>query len=175
VAELNGPWDVAFDPDWFYPDNGSAGKLQLTALIDWSQSPVDAIRYYSGPATYRTGFDVDAGLTKKQMSLSLGEVREMARVILNGHDLGVVWCPPWNVRIPNGLLVEKDNTLEIEVVNFWPNRLIGDAKLPLEQRRTKTNITKFDQPKGEARYTTLPPSGLLGPVRLLEALSVAPP
>jgi len=29
---------------------------------------------------------------------------------------------------------------KIEVVNFWPNRIIGDASLPLEQRLTRTNI-----------------------------------
>jgi hypothetical protein len=93
----------------------------------------------------------------------------MARVRLNGHDLGVIWCPPWNVQVPNGTLKEKENRLEIEVVNFWPNRLIGDGKLPLEQRRTRTNITKFYEPKGDANYTTPMPSGLLGPVRLMAA------
>ena len=90
----------------------------------------------------------------------------MARVIINGHDLGVAWCPPWTVRIPPETLTEKDNRLEIEVVNFWPNRLIGDAQLPLDQRRTRTNITKFDDPKGDPHYTTLLPSGLLGPVTI---------
>jgi hypothetical protein len=44
--------------------------------------------------------------------------------------------------------------------------LIGDAKLPPDQRRTKTNITKFYEPKGDKHYTTLMPSGLLGPVTL---------
>jgi hypothetical protein len=58
-----------------------------------------------------------------------------------------------------------ENELEIEVVNKWPNRLIGDAKLPADQRRTRTNITKYNSPKtGEH---ALQPSGLLGPVRLL--------
>jgi hypothetical protein len=50
-----------------------------------------------------------------------------------------------------------ENVLEIDVVNLWPNRLLGDAKLPPEQRRTRTNITL--DPKA-----TLLPSGLLGPV-----------
>ena len=52
------------------------------------------------------------------------------------------------------------------MVNLWPNRLIGDAKLPQEQRRTSTNIAKFDNPKGDPHYTTLMPSGLLGPVTI---------
>jgi len=45
-------------------------------------------------------------------------------------------------------------------VNLWPNRLIGDAALPPEKRRTKTNVTKF---KKDSRLLE---SGLLGPVRV---------
>jgi len=51
--------------------------------------------------------------------------------------------------------------LEIEVVNFWPNRIIGDESLPPPKRLTRTNIRKL------TKDTPLMPSGLLGPVRLL--------
>jgi hypothetical protein len=54
--------------------------------------------------------------------------------------------------------------VEVEVVNMWPNRLIGDGKLPLEQRRTKTNIIKFNGPDAD-QY--LRESGLLGPLKIL--------
>ena len=50
------------------------------------------------------------------------------------------------------------NELEIAVTNLWPNRLIGDQRLPAEQRLTRTNITKF------TTDSALLPSGLLGPV-----------
>jgi hypothetical protein len=135
-------------------------------LTDWTAHSDPEIQHYSGIATYRKTFSYPEPRTLNPLFLSLGSVREMARVKINGHDLGVVWCPPWSVKIPDGALTEKNNRLEIEVVNFWPNRLIGDAKLPLEQRRTKTNITKFYEPKGDKHYTTLMPSGLLGPVTL---------
>ena len=52
----------------------------------------------------------------------------------------------------------------MEVVNLWPNRLIGDSKLPAEKRLTKTNIIKYDAPDAE-KY--LRESGLLGPVKLM--------
>ena len=55
----------------------------------------------------------------------------------------------------------KGNRLEIDVVNLWPNRLIGDAGLPPEERRTKTNVTEFK------KDTPLLPSGLLGPVSVM--------
>ena len=92
--------------------------------------------------------------------LSLGTVKETARVRLNGKDLGVVWCAPWQVDI-TAAAKRGENLLEIEVVNLWPNRLIGDASLPKDQRRTITNVRRFERPGA-----TLLESGLLGPVTL---------
>jgi hypothetical protein len=88
-------------------------------------------------------------------------VGHSAKVRLNGKDLGVVWFAPRRVDITDALKPGK-NELEIEVVNSWPNRLIGDAQLPNEQRRTRTNITQFEKPENQ----TLVPSGMLGPVTL---------
>jgi hypothetical protein len=93
--------------------------------------------------------------------VDLGVVKNVARVRLNGRDLGVVWTAPWRVEIPGGVLKERGNELEIEVANLWPNRLIGDGKLPPEKRRTQTNSGMYY--KGEHK---LLPSGLLGPVTL---------
>jgi hypothetical protein len=62
--------------------------------------------------------------------LNLGTVNHIARVCLNGRDLGVVWTAPWGVEIPKGLLKPTGNELEIEVTNVWANRLIGDEQEP---------------------------------------------
>ena len=93
----------------------------------------------------------------EQYYLDLGVVHELAQVKLNGTDLGVVWTKPFRVNISSHLK-EKDNQLEIEVVNLWVNRLTGDAFLPDEQKFTQTNIRKF------TKNTKLLPSGLLGPI-----------
>ena len=85
----------------------------------------------------------------------------MASVKLNGRDLGVVWCDPWEVEIPPGLLREQGNELEITVANRWPNRLIGDQALPPEKRRTKTTWNPFQ------KTSPLLPSGLIGPVQVM--------
>ena len=92
------------------------------------------------------------------MYLDLGMVKNIARVSLNDKDLGIVWTAPWQVDITPALTNGR-NRLKIEVINLWPNRLIGDAGLLPDQHLTHTNIPfKKDAP--------LLPSGLLGPVTL---------
>jgi hypothetical protein len=93
--------------------------------------------------------------------LDLGEVKELAEVRLNGKNLGILWARPFRVDVTDAIK-PVNNELEIEVVNFWPNRIIGDESKPPEKRLTRTNIRKL------TKETPLMPSGLLGPVRLLE-------
>ncbi|MHB8898635.1 MAG: glycosyl hydrolase [Thermoguttaceae bacterium] len=164
LMELTGPWDLQFDLRWFYPDDGTRGNVRLDQLTDWTQCPQDPIRHYSGTATYRKTFDlpdtpVPLGLSP--LYLDLGVVKNLARVRLNGHDLGVVWTAPWRVEIGK-VVTKKQNSLEIEVVNLWPNRLIGDAGLPPQERLTRTNIP------GIRPTMPLLPSGLLGPATITQ-------
>ena len=151
VATLAGPWRVAFDPKW-----GGPAAAEFAALTDWTRRPEEGIRHYSGTATYRQTFDAPAGATV----LDLGDVRELASVRLNGQPLGVVWAPPFRFDVA-GRLKPIGNTLEIEVVNLWANRVIGDEARPAAERFTRTNIRTL------LPTTPLMPSGLLGPVRLM--------
>ncbi|HTL73193.1 MAG TPA: glycosyl hydrolase [bacterium] len=162
LADISGAWTVAFDPNW-----GGPKSVQFDSLVDWTKRPEPGIKYYSGTAIYRKSFDLPADfkLGASRAFLDLGNVRELAEVKLNGKSCGITWSPPFRVDVTDAIRAGS-NQLEVEVVNFWPNRLIGDAKLPPGERRTRTNITKFDKPKGDAHYTALMPSGLLGPVKL---------
>lgn len=152
---LNNTWQVYFDPKW-----GGTNWTTFDKLYDWTERPEEGIKYYSGTAIYKTQFDV-SNLQNNEY-LDLGEVKDVgiAKVKLNGKDLGILWCPPFSVSV-KGLLKEKGNELEIEIVNTWRNRLIGDREKPANERFTKTNITIKPDWK-------LMPSGLLGPVRLLK-------
>jgi len=97
-----------------------------------------------------------------RLCLDLGDVRNLATVRLNGRALGTLWTPPFRVEI-TGVARPAGNELEIEVVNLWPNRLIGDARLPPEQRRTATNVQTI------TKDSPLLPAGLLGPVTVQAA------
>jgi len=154
--KLEGPWAVRFDPRW-----GGPAEATFDSLSSWTVRPEEGIRFYSGTATYRKVFDVPAGLSGRSLCLDLGRVRELAEVRLNGRSLGIVWAPPFRVEL-TGALKPTGNVLEIDVVNFWPNRIIGDQSLPSGQRLTQTNIRKL------TAASPLVESGLLGPVQLLE-------
>jgi hypothetical protein len=163
--EISGPWTVQFDPQCFYPTDGLSGDQAKGLLIfdkleDWTKRPEPAVQYFSGTAVYRKTFELaDQSAIQNPQSkiyLDLGMVKETAKVRLNGHDLGVAWCHPWRVEI-TGAIKPGENKLEIEVVNLWPNRLVGDSKLPAGQRRTRTNI----------QVEKALSAGLLGPVQIL--------
>ena len=157
ALNITGPWEVRFPESW-----GAPASKRFDRLTPWNVDSHTGIKYFSGTATYDKEFNVPSRLigADTHLALDLGNVKNVAEVWLNGQNLGILWKEPFRVDI-SGVLKPGRNTLKIEVTNLWRNRLVGDANLPKEQRRTNTNIV----PSG----THLLPSGLLGPVRLLAA------
>jgi hypothetical protein len=158
-STLDSEWNVEFENKEF----GPADPVKFTNLTSWTESADWRVKYYSGTATYTTEFSLDE-IPEGDLFLNLGKVGVMARVKLNGTDLGVSWMAPYRLST-KGLLIQGVNQLEIEVVNVWSNRMVGDLDLPEAERFT--TYTVADIQKGEE----LVPSGLLGPVSL-ETVSV---
>lgn len=154
IAEVKGPWTVHFDPKWGGPESA-----EFPELVDWTERLEEGIKYYSGKATYVTTFELETPTSDPPSGiyLDLGELNNVAEVRLNGKDFGVRWTKPFRVDISTAARSGRNN-LEIDIVNLWPNRLVGDAHLPPEKWFCKTNVRKF------TRDYPLLPSGLLGPV-----------
>ena len=152
IEKLQGPWTVAFDPDRGGPDE----PVIFDFLTDWTTSPDDRIKYYSGKAVYTIRFNF-TNRPAENVVIDLGSLTSMAKVYVNGICAGGVWTPPYQLEITQ-LLKDGTNEISIEVVNNWMNRLIGDRNLPEKQRQTWcfVNPYKADSP--------LQPSGLFGPV-----------
>jgi hypothetical protein len=169
LTELRGAWKISFDTLW-----GGPASVTFPELMSWTDRPENGIKYYSGKATYQKRFDLghhvngENGKGKKaeKIYLDLGNVEDVAEVRLNGLKLGVLWCAPWRVEITDAVR-PTDNILEIDVINLWANRVIGDLNLPPENRYTKTHDAfRFDFLTGK---TPLLKSGLLGPVKVYSA------
>jgi hypothetical protein len=163
MQTLAGPWTVQFDPRW-----GGPASVEFPELVSWTKRAEEGIKFYSGKATYRKQFDLERGVEiggagSGRVFLDLGNVRHVAEVRLNGTKLGVLWTAPWRVDV-TGIVRPSGNVLEIDVVNLWVNRVVGDLNLPKEKRIAETHdVFRF----GMVRPTTpLLDSGLLGPVTL---------
>ena len=131
---VDSPWDVQF------PQRGGApAKVRLSQLDSWSRHDDASMRYFSGTATYTTTFALPAGVPAVGHSfhLDLGRVAVLARVKVNGHDLGVVWKAPFRVDVTDAVRA-GENALELDVTNLWVNRMIGDEQLPEDCQRTPT-------------------------------------
>ncbi len=120
-----GPWTVTFEKERGAPP----GARTFDRLVSWTESSDFGIRHFSGTVTYRTRVTLSAADAKDVFKLALGEVRDIARVRLNGKDLGVAWYAPFAVLTGDAARA-GENVLEIEVTNGWHNRLIGDRALP---------------------------------------------
>ncbi len=196
--DVTGPWELEFPKGWGAPE-----RVTLDRLISWTDHSNPGVKYFSGTATYRRRIEIPAVLLGRgrKLYLDLGRVEVMAEVKLNGHDLGILWKPPYRVEISEFAGVGQSD-LEVRVVNLWPNRLIGDDHLPSDcewiPAATGRNLTphgwgavlgRYPQwvldnqpsPTGRVTFATwqhwtgndpLFESGLLGPVTLQPALRV---
>lgn len=155
ILDIVGTWDVHFKSL-----NATVDKnCKMNELNSWTEFEDEDIKYFSGTATYKTTFHVKE-MNLESYYLDLGKVMVMAKVKLNGQYIGGVWTSPYRLLVTEGLK-EGENTLEIEVVNNWVNRIIGDLNKPIESRTTWANVITW-KPESE-----LQKSGLLGPVKLI--------
>lgn len=153
LLQISTPWEVTFDKTLRGPEN----RIMMETPEDWTKSRDERIRFYSGSAVYRNSFTLREIPAGENIIIDLGKVGVMAEVKVNGRFAGGVWTSPWTVDITE-MVKQGENILEIEVVNNWINRLIGDSMLPEKERITWLN-------ENPARPgDPLQPSGLMGPV-----------
>lgn len=155
-----GGWNVAFPAD-----SGIANPLKLEKLASWTEHSDPRVKYFSGKAAYQADFEVPAGWTtsSNEIFLDLGGVEVMADVVLNGHNLGTLWKPPFRVEIGNAVKPGV-NHLEVRVVNVWRNRLVGQLKQPEAFAGPGVFQPVVVGARGCDANSPLFPSGLLGPV-----------
>lgn len=156
LMNLSDQWQVSFQAD-----RGAPKEKQWMDLGDWSQSKEKGIRYFSGTATYTKTIKVDESIlsTNQHFMMDLGEVADIAEVIINGNSAGITWTAPYALDV-TPYLKTGQNKIEIKVTNLWVNRLIGDNQADAEKTYTYTTIPTYfpDAP--------LRTSGLIGPVVL---------
>jgi hypothetical protein len=129
---LKGTWKITFE------ENRGLAKdfvIQSDTLFSLTKHSNPDVKFFSGTSKYHLSFDFNDKSSKTgiQYTLNLGEAANMARVILNGKDLGILWTKPCLVDVTDAL-VSGANQLIVEVTNTWNNRIVKDMQLPYEQR-----------------------------------------
>lgn len=178
---INDTWTVAFDGVGLQEEQ----VVEFNHLLDWKEHTRDAIKHFSGTASYRTRLNVSASWLGegKRVYLDLGRVEIAAEVVLNGEAVGTLWKPPFVIDVTDQLIAGS-NELEVRVTNLWANRLIGDEALKdtsgyqggPKGKMPEWFVNNEPMPAGpRSTFTTynfytkkreLRPSGLLGPVML---------
>ncbi|MES2981523.1 MAG: glycosyl hydrolase [Verrucomicrobiota bacterium] len=151
---IRGPWKISFPKD-----RGAPESISMDALTDWTKHSDIGVKYFSGAADYQNTFTL-TDVSKNPIILDLGSVKEVAVVRVNGKKAGVLWKEPYQIDI-TALTKAGENQIEIQVINTWNNRLVGDSLVRREERMTRTNLSNKFNPK-----SPLLSSGLLGPVVL---------
>lgn len=157
LTTIDGPWEVSFQPE-----RGAPASATFETLAAWNENADSGIKYFSGTGSYSKIIDAPANWFNDggQLWLDLGEVKNLAEVVVNGKSLGIVWKNPFRMDITGAMTAGK-NTLEIKITNLWVNRLIGDTQPDAIKKVTYTTMPFYEA------SSPLLPSGLLGPVQLL--------
>jgi hypothetical protein len=166
---LEGQWQLTFIKGG--PVLPAAARM--SALASWTQLADIEAKRFAGTARYRIEFDAPARGADDWL-LELGDVRESARVRLNGSPLGAAWSAPFNLRLGT-VLEPRGNVLEIEVTNLPANRIrdLDVRKVPWKVMRD-INLASVKYRPFDASGWDVEPAGLTGPVRLVPLTVVSP-
>ena len=157
---LTAPWNVKF----IAGGPKLPADFQTTRLASWTTFPDTNTQTFAGTAKYKTTFD-PPNVAGKHFELNLGDVRQSARVRVNGKDYGTLITPPFRVMLDN--LKPAGNLLEVEVTSVAANR-IRDLDRRGVQWKNFNDINFVDRsykPFDSSNWP-LTDGGLLGPVTL---------
>ena len=163
VLPITTPWTLSF-----IEEAPVVGKtFQLEKLQTWeSLSPETAVTM--GTGVYTTTFRLTKEQARRHWMIDLGDVRESARVYINGKFIGCAWAVPFVLDCRDALKKGK-NELRIEVTNLPANRIAELDRQGVQWRKMKEiNVVDINYKKTTYAHWKPMPSGLNSGVKLVE-------
>ena len=144
-----------------------ADKITLDGLKTWESLPNDSLKELMGTGVYETSFSLSASDVKEgHYRIDLGDVRESARVYINGTYVGCAWCVPFTLDFDD-LLHEGENTIRIEVTNLPANRIAAYDRRGVKWRKfNEINVVDINYKRTTYGDWAPVPSGLNSYVRI---------
>jgi len=167
---IDGLWQVTF------LDGGPElpAPFTTTRLESWTGLGGDEAVRFAGTARYAVEFDLPRDVVADEWRLDLGDVRESARVTLNGEEVAALWSVPYSAKVGKHL-VAGVNRLEVEVTNLSANRICDLDRRGVQWRNFHDiNFVDHNYRSFDATQWPLTPSGLLGPVTLVPMKEIEP-
>ena len=131
---------VALDHGWTlsFPESQPAipDTFAIDSVIDWTRLPIPEARQNFGTGRYTVCFTLDNPSVADDWILDAGDVRESARVTVNGHDAGTIWSVPFTLSIGKWLH-EGENEIIIDVTSLQANRIAQFERDGVEWRKFK--------------------------------------
>jgi hypothetical protein len=149
LPQISTPWKVSFNDK----------NVTFNALTSWADNADVDIKYFSGTATYENTLKVASVGKTAKFEIDLGDVKNIAEVIINGKNVGTVWKKPFKLDVSEAIKA-GENSIQVKVTNTWVNRLIGDAQPDVKVKTTFTTMPFY------RANSPLLPSGMMGPVNI---------
>ena len=162
VLTLNQDWTLRF----IQSEPPINGIFTLTQPDSWTNLNHPDVCRNMGTALYATEITLP-NMQAHDWILDLGDVRESARIRINGQDAGTCWSVPYRLRVGK-FLKEGKNQIEIEVTNLPANRIADYDRRGVIWRIFKDiNIVNLNYERSNYAHWQPLPSGLNSPVRLI--------
>ncbi len=159
---LENNWKLHFE----HSEPAIEGTFNIGKVCSWTELDEPKAKVNMGTGVYSVSFTLPT-ISADEWVLDLGDVRESARVKINGKEVGTLWSVPYIAKVGK-FLKQGENHLEIEVTNLSANRIADYDRRGIEWRNFKEiNIVDINyKVKKYSDWETVP-SGLLGPVKLV--------
>lgn len=161
---LDGTWDMTFiksAPTISQTFTTRGGPQPWTSLDD------SLCRINMGTCLYATTLTLTGDEDADDWLLDLGDVRETARLRINGQDADTLFAVPYQARIGRWLH-KGDNRLEVEVTNLPANRIAWLDRQGIVWRKFKEiNVVDINYKRDSYASWEVMPSGLNSSVRLI--------
>ena len=162
--ELQSPWTLSFVDE----SPRVSETFHLDAPKTW-ESLSDSAAVTMGTGVYTTIVKLSAHQARKHWQIDLGDVRESARVYINGQFIGCAWSVPFILDCRNALRKGK-NELRIEVTNLPANRIADlDRKGVKWRKMEEINVVDINYKKTTYDSWSPVPSGLNSKVKLISS------
>lgn len=159
---LDGGWKLDFVESW----PAVEGTFEMERPQDWTTLGDPVLTKNMGTGRYTTRFTLPEGVEADEWVLDLGDVRESARVLVNGQQAATLIAVPF--RTPVGkYLRQGENTLEVEVTNLPANRIAEYDRQGIVWRIFKdANVANLSYGSSFYNDWAVVPSGLNSEVTL---------